>query len=532
MIELPTILSSFRDATGCSAAVWLGEEGHLPTRVATSVPAVGILGWTPPLDSGPPVTVDSPGGPVLVASIPGRRRAWLVLGPASDAIASPERCARFLLPVVSQYLHSSIEVEHAANELAERYEEINLLYTITEILGRTVSLEEAAATILGEISDTVGARRGSILVHDGVTDTLQAVAVLGAPPLDVPPIALQDECSVSARAFREQRAMITEEGDADPCPSEALYRRGTMLSVPIMWTAPTHEAEPLGVLNLSDRVGGHPFNAGDQKLMSAIATQIGTAIQNARLVRASLSQQRLVQELELAHDLQMKLLPRTELVKPEAQVAARVVPAESVGGDFYNLFRLGGGRTGVMIGDVSSHGYRAALIMALAMSASAIHAQAASDPGEMLAALLRTVRDELVSTEMFITVFYGIIDPAAGVLRYANTGHPHAYLIGMDGRCERLAAIDPPLGMVEASPSSATRPWRAGEDLLFLFTDGVSDARNRFDARLGEQPVTDIVCRYRTEAPDVILHRVLDELEEHAGGTVQRDDLALVLMRG
>jgi sigma-B regulation protein RsbU (phosphoserine phosphatase) len=228
----------------------------------------------------------------------------------------------------------------------------------------------------------------------------------------------------------------------------------------------------------------------------------------------------------------MKLLPRTELVEPEAQVAARVVPAESVGGDFYNLFRLGGGRTGVMIGDVSSHGYRAALIMALAMSASAIHAQAASDPGEMLAALLRTVRDELVSTEMFITVFYGIIDPAAGVLRYANTGHPHAYLIGMDGRCERLAAIDPPLGMVEASPSSATRPWRAGEDLLFLFTDGVSDARNRFDARLGEQPVTDIVCRYRTEAPDVILHRVLDELEEHAGGTVQRDDLALVLMRG
>jgi sigma-B regulation protein RsbU (phosphoserine phosphatase) len=86
--------------------------------------------------------------------------------------------------------------------------------------------------------------------------------------------------------------------------------------------------------------------------------------------------------------------------------------------------------------------------------------------------------------------------------------------------------------MVEASPSSATRPWRAGEDLLFLFTDGVSDARNRFDARLGEQPATDIVCRYRTEAPDVILHRVLDELEEHAGGTVQRDDLALVLMRG
>src|SRR6185312_3345378 len=305
-----------------------------------------------------------------------------------------------------------------------------LLYTITEILGRTVALGEAASTILKEVSETVGARRGSILVHDRVTDTLQTVAAIGVPVLDVPPIALTDECSVSAHVFRDQRAMVVTEDDADPCPAEAFYRRGTMLSVPIMWTAPGGGPEPLGVVNLSDRASGQAFSAGDQKLMSAIATQIGTAIQNARLVRASLSQQRLVQELELAHDLQMKLLPRTELVEPEAQVAARVVPTESVGGDFYNLFRLGGGRTGVMIGDVSSHGYRAALIMALAMSASAIHAQAASDPGEMLAALLRTVRDELVSTEMFITVFYGIIDPAAGVLRYANTGHPHAYLIG------------------------------------------------------------------------------------------------------
>ena len=65
--------------------------------------------------------------------------------------------------------------------------------------------------------------------------------------------------------------------------------------------------------------------------------------------------------MQLAHDLQMKLLPNNGVVAPEAVVAARVVPAESVGGDFYNLFRLGSGKTGVMIGDVSGHGYQAAL---------------------------------------------------------------------------------------------------------------------------------------------------------------------------
>ena len=99
-----------------------------------------------------------------------------------------------------------------------------------------------------------------------------------------------------------------------------------MLSVPIMWTTPTG-GQPLGVVNLADRRSRQPFTAGDQKLVTAIATQIGTAIQNARLVSASLDRQRLLQEMSLAHDLQMKLLPSTDGVAPEAEVTARVVPA-------------------------------------------------------------------------------------------------------------------------------------------------------------------------------------------------------------
>src|SRR5262249_57841558 len=138
------------------------------------------------------------------------------------------------------------------------------------------------------------------------------------------------------------------------------------------------------------------------------------------VVTASVDQQRLAHEMQLAHDLQMKLLPSDAIVSPEASIAARVVPAESVGGDFYNLFHLGNSRTGVMIGDVSGHGYQAALIMALTMSASAIHSQATTDPGKMLQALAGTLREELTMTEMFISAFYAVIDPVAGELHYAN----------------------------------------------------------------------------------------------------------------
>ena len=164
-------------------------------------------------------------------------------------------------------------------------------------------------------------------------------------------------------------------------------------------------------------------------------------------------------------------------------------------------------------------------------SASAIHAQASPDPDAVLASLEGTLREELVTTEMFITAFYGVIDRSAKTLRYANTGHPHAFHVAVDGTVERLPAIDPPIGMVETLPHARSREWVPNGDLLLLFTDGVSDARNRFGVRLGEQPVLDIVQRYRTETPAAIVQRVFEELAEHTGEAVQRDDLAVVIAR-
>ena len=358
---------------------------------------------------------------------------------------------------------------------------------------------------------------------------LHVVAAIGTGSKGAPSIRVDDPVCVSARVFRTQHPLTVDEGDM-VCDAERPYRRGEMLSVPIMWTTPSG-GEPLGVVNLSDRRSHQPYSAGDQKLVSAIATQIGTAIQNARLVRASLEQQRLMQEMHLAHDLQMKLLPNPSIVAPEARVAARVVPAESVGGDFYHLFRIPGGRTGVMVGDVSGHGYRAALIMALAMSAAAIHAQNAADPGQMLSMLLATLREELASTEMFISMFFGVIEKKSSTLRYSNTGHPHAFIFGPKGDPQRLVAHGPPLGMSDEAPGAGTEPWKKGEDLLVLFTDGIIDAKSPTGTRLGEAKVLDVVGANRSRMPEEILKSVFDMLDDHTAGVPSDDDLTLLVLR-
>ncbi|MFN8572656.1 MAG: GAF domain-containing SpoIIE family protein phosphatase [Gemmatimonadaceae bacterium] len=537
MNELAPLFQKFKVATGCDAVLWSQADPRSPISVVCGqVPAdppavVALIG----LENGA-AQVETPIGPLFVAAAPGPRRAWVAVGPCQESEANARGYVLFLAALVGHFVHTSLEVEHAAHELAERYEEINLLYSTSEILGRTVTLEEAANQILHEISETVGARRAAILTHDRVTDTLQVVTAIGFDPLRAAPIAVDDGQCVSARVFREQRAAIVEAGESE-CAAE-FYRHGAMLSVPIQYTYPGQRSIPLGVVNLSERRTGESFTSGDEKLVSAIASQIGTAIQNARLVRASLSQQRLQHEMQLAQDLQMKLLPAPSMVAPEAQVAAQVVPAESVGGDFYHLFRLGDGKTGLMIGDVSSHGYRAALIMALLMSAASIHAQTTADPVEMLLALMTSLADELTATEMHVSVFYAVIDSRKGRMRYANAGHPHAFVLAEGGGVDRLSAQVPPLGLGDTAADTlrrtwkpVERPWLTGRDLLLLFTDGVSDARNRNDQRLGERRLVELVKGARHLQPKDILERAFVMLTAHAGDAPRRDDLTLVVAR-
>ena len=526
MSDLDAVLSAFREATGCPASVWVASAPHAPLHIEGGDPGEAIAPTPDRRPAEGSQESDTPQGLQVVTRIPGARPAWLCVGPAADH-AIVRLGATLLLPVSSQVLRSQLEVSHAAQDLAERYEEINLLYSIGEILGRTVSLDDAAKTILTEISETVGARRGAIYVIDRTVGMLKPVAVLGTTDA-LADIAADDPSAVTARVFRSHHALLVAEG-AMQTEVEAPIRRGAMLSVPIMWATP-QGGVPLGVVNLSGRRGGQPFTASDQKLVSAIATQVGTTIQNTRLVRASLEQAELTREMALAHDLQMKLLPPPGSLAPEADCAARVAPAESVGGDFYNLFRLGDGRIGVMVGDVSSHGFRSALIMALVMSATAIHARGSVDPAATIGALLVSLADELRETEMFMTVCYAVIDARAGTLTWCNAGHPHAFVVHADGSSTRLGATDPPLGLVDDAPQASATAWRS-DDLLVLFTDGIPDARDAQKKRLGESPVLEVVTARRAEAPWRIVDGVFALVEGHMGAVPPRDDQAIVVLR-
>ena len=475
---------------------------------------------------------ETPWGTVWLEPLGEVEGFWLEVGGLAEGAL--EGAAARVLPLVGALLDAERQRAFLAEELTSRYEEIDLLYAISEILGQTVQLEEATQIIAREVSTVVGARRASIMVFDESAGVLRTVAARGFGVDGLAPVRVDDECSVAARVYREGRVVAYDpshpaEGAGD-CGEPRGYRGQAFLSVPICFGAPGSPLRCVGVINLTDRLGGDRFTLSDRKLVAAVANQIGAAVENARLVERDRRQQRLRHELELAHDLQLKLLPSPGVLQGDAEVAARCFPADSVGGDFYTFSRLGRGRVGVMLGDVASHGFSAALVMALVMSAAGIHAAAAITPDETLSALLESLSTELATTEMYFSVFYGVLDPLAGRLSYANAGHPYAFRIPRFGEPERLEATAPPLGLAAAGSIQRRQvPWTIRHDLLVLWTDGLVDARNEAGEPFGERRLLAQVCERRTEAPEAIVSAVLAEAE--AFGSRPVDDRTLLILR-
>jgi phosphoserine phosphatase RsbU/P len=431
--------------------------------------------------------------------------------------------------LLSRAFEFSQEVRFFTYELSERYEEINLLYSISETLGSLLRLDDAARVILGEVCDVLGARRGSIWVFQP-GNVLELVAAVGEEGL-TGPLPVADPDSVTARVFREGRAHISS-GPGSFLESHSPMPNGedSLLSVPIRYTPPAGEPRTVGVINLIGRRRGGRFTASDQKLLAAIASQVGSALENHRLIRESLAQERVAREMELAHNLQMKLLPVAEQFEG-AEVAARVQPAEQVGGDFFHLLHLPQERIGVMIGDVSTHGFPAALIMALSMSAASIYALEVGRPSVVLRRLDDALRDELETTEMYLSLFYGVLDPAEGSLTYSNAGHPHAFVIHTDGTHQRLHATDPPVGIAgPASFEERVVPWSKGEDLLVLFTDGLSDTLAEGERSSGEALVLNAAVSGRHLAPRDIVEDLFRQAAE-AVPSIPADDRTMLVLR-
>jgi sigma-B regulation protein RsbU (phosphoserine phosphatase) len=267
--------------------------------------------------------------------------------------------------------------------------------------------------------------------------------------------------------------------------------------------------------------------------------QMTGSIEN--LLQTAAEKKRLEEELRIARQIQMSLLPRGPLDFPGIGVTALCVPAREVGGDYYDFFPLGSNRLGVLIADVSGKGTSAALYMAelkgLVLSLSQIY----QSPRQLLMEVNRIISENL-DTRSFITMTYGVIDLGAGVMTFARAGHtPMIYLQG-NGADGRAAQVLAPSGIVVglripganekfAELLEETSITLQRGDVLVLYTDGITEAMNGDSDLFGEARLSRIVTEHGHLDAAELRERILREVEAFVGTADQHDDMTMILIK-
>lgn len=256
-----------------------------------------------------------------------------------------------------------------------------------------------------------------------------------------------------------------------------------------------------------------------------------------RLLEAQTTKSRLesiLHELNVASQIQQSIIPRDFIKNAQIDMYAQMVAAKEIGGDFYDFFWLDDEKTklALVIADVSGKGVPAALFMTVTRTLFRANAPMYIDkPGDCLSRInLILQRDN--TNMMFVTTFYGILDIKTGLFTYSNAGHNPPHIIRQDGKVENIAkSHGMALGVSDDIKYGQDEVTLNPGDMLYLFTDGVTEAENGTGALFGEPKLISSLTAYHNLSANELVNTIRSDLTNYAAGTPQSDDITMLAVR-
>jgi len=289
-----------------------------------------------------------------------------------------------------------------------------------------------------------------------------------------------------------------------------------------------------GLLVLGRRLSDEPYSGEDVSLLASVGTQAGLALENIRLAETMAArlevERRTARDLEIARDVQAKLLPQDRPPLATLDYAGACLQARIVGGDFFDFVAMGSGQVGLVLADISGKGISAALLMAtLQANLRALYAQARDDLAGILAVVNKVFYDSTAANH-YATLFFGLYDENTRTLRYANCGHLPPIVRRSSGAIERLSVTGPVVGLFESWKCETRCVQLEVDDLLVIFTDGVTDATALNGEEFGEQRLAEVIGDHHDLPARALLQEIVDDVKRY-GGPEQFDDLTLIVAR-
>ena len=527
LTELTGVTVELRDASGRRVVRAQKPDGSPTWSLCDATPASGEL-------SIPLTLSEQPGSPIGTFVVGGQEPEL-----ADDARRRLETVLRLLAGTAGELC------QHEA-ELRTRMKELAALSRMSSLLVRAAGPERVLEVALESALEVLELDAGAVYLlkedADGVLSenekdlVVRASRHLSREWLEYPMplsknrefdrLAMAGQIVVSEDIARDDRILISDKAEGEGL--------GAAIHAGLVF-----KNRPLGVVRLYARAP-RTFDESDRRMLASLVAQASTALEQARLLKFEQEEQRVQRQLQLASDVQRRMLPRGVPSIRSVDVSARYVPSFELGGDFYDFMDLSG-HLGVVIGDVVGKGIAAALLMSSVRASLRAHSQQVYDLDEVVSrvnvALCKDTRDF-----EFASLWYGVIDPAKGRLTYCSAGHEPPLVVRVPSHRPPTAADMDELsvgGMVVGVDPSQ-RYQRAvfdlrPDDVLVAYTDGITDSVNFAGEKFGKKRLRAAVLRALADKPGStaaeVVERILWEVRQFCGLAPRADDSTLVVVR-
>jgi sigma-B regulation protein RsbU (phosphoserine phosphatase) len=429
-----------------------------------------------------------------------------------------------LLTLVASRIASGVENARLYTRVSRQAQTLTLLNEISRDLTSILNLDELMQSIAETLTRLIDYQMFSILLLDDRGTLVHRFSLRFKENIQLKHDIPVGRGLVGAAAELKQ-AILVPDVSKDPRYIMANPETKSELCVPLI-----HKGAVIGVLDL-EHTRRNYFTEDHKRTMTTLAAQLAISIENARLYQRIAKQEaRLEHELDMAREIQLRLLPQ-ELPKLRgASVAARFQPARTISGDMYEFLQYSGDSTGIMIGDVSGKGAPAALYAALVAGILRSAADSEPSPAEMLSLVNAALTERPISAQ-YISMIYALWDGAQGLLRIANSGLPRPIYSQGGGKTEIVQATGLPLGPFEEATFEELEIQVAPGDVFVFFSDGISDAANRALENFGRARIEKIVAANHQKSAKQIADAIFKAVREFCDGCDLFDDETVVVLK-
>lgn len=406
------------------------------------------------------------------------------------------------------------EIEEIEGKLAATRAQLRDLATMGTVITGIHEINSVLSVVMDMAIRLVDSEVGLIMTDGDNGDGLQPHISWGVGEDFVRSLKYKDGVDLITYCYEERQPVVLSDLNIKSDDGISL---NSVIAMPIQI-----KEKCLGVIVIINKTDGGSYTEEDQDILEMLLNFVAVAIDNSRMLKDELERQKTEQEMAIAKQIQETILPHGDLETEGAEVGAIYYPAREVGGDFYDIIKINADELLVVLGDVSSKGVPAALVMSA--SAGIIKSIVTSEPSisvsDLAGRLNNTLANEIIKErEMFVTLFFARFNLTSRKLSYCNAGHiPGLFWNDLDSKISELPEGGPIVGQFADIQFKQGERELASGDRLFLFTDGLTEAADADGNLFGRERVEQVFGTEIGQSPKVFCRKVKEWVDRFSEG--------------